>query len=421
MADMFARAARSHRADRTNTVGSADDVTELMARFEHFADTSTRHTPLYAAISRRVSDEPDVAALLLHAEAGQRIPVLLLAAVHDLLLSGLDHPLSACYPTVVDEPTGTPHEAADLFVDLCRRHQDLVVALVASRSTQTNEIGRSAALRPVLVHLARRHGLLGLVEVGASAGLNLWFDRYRVDYELAGATHEAGPSTSTVRLRCGLVDDADLPLAPDPDVAGRVGLDRSPVDLADPIQDRWLLACTWPDELERFHRLQAAIQLARTEPSPVVRGDAVDDLATHVLAVPTDAHPVVFHSWVLSYLHEDRQRAFAAEVARLGRLRPLSYVWMESRDLVPGLPAPERAVEREGATEVVLVEHGHGDARPVRLAEMHPHGRWLHWQAPVERLPSTSSPVPPSSAPGSGSTSIRTVWRATDAPSPTRC
>lgn len=387
MADMFARALRCHRADRTDDVGTADDVTELTARFEHFADTSTRHTPLYAAIARRVADEADVAALLLHAEAGQRIPVLLLAAVHDLLLSGLDHPLAACYPTVVDEPTGVPHEAADRFVDLCRRHEDLVVALVSSRSTQTNEIGRSAALRPALVHLARRHGPLGLVEVGASAGLNLWFDRYRVDYELAGTTLSAGPDSSTVRLRCGLVDHADLPLAPDPELASRIGLDRSPVDLADPIQDRWLLACTWPDELERFHRLQAAITLARTEPCPVVRGDAVDDLAQFVLAVPADAHPVVFHSWVLSYLGEDRQRTFAAEVARLGRLRPLSYVWMESRDLVPGLPAPGGAAERDGATEVVLIEHGGQEATPVRLAEMHPHGRWLHWQSP----PTTTS------------------------------
>ncbi len=381
MAHMFARAPQCDRADRTGGVGSADDVTELMARFEHFAKTSTRHTPLYAAISRRVAREADVAGLLLHAEAGQRIPVLLLAAVHDLLLSGLDHPLAACYPTVVDEPTGTPQEAADHFVDLCRDHQDLVVALVSSRSTQTNEIGRSAALRPVLVHLARRHGPLGLVEVGASAGLNLWFDRYHVDYELAGVTRGAGPEASPVRLRCGLVDDADLPVEPEPAVAARIGLDRSPVDLDEPAQDRWLLACTWPDELERFHRLQAAIVLARTEPAPVVRGDAVAGLAELVLAVPAAAHPVVFHSWVLSYLDEDRQRAFAAEVARLGELRPLSYVWMESRQLVPGLPAPARAAEREGATEVVLVEHGRGDPDPVRLAEMHPHGRWLHWQA----------------------------------------
>ena len=85
-----------------------------------------------------------------------------------------------------------------------------------------------------------------------------------------------GPSP--VVLTCGTRGDVPVPERYPP-VAARIGLDRSPIDVTDPDAARWLEACVWPDQPDRFHRLQAAIGLAQVDPPTVRAGDAVEDLA----------------------------------------------------------------------------------------------------------------------------------------------
>ena len=62
-----------------------------------------------------------------------------------------------------------------------------------TRRTQTNEVGRCAAILPALPR-----GRLALLEVGASAGLCLLMDEFFYDY---GVQH-VGSESSAVRLRC---------------------------------------------------------------------------------------------------------------------------------------------------------------------------------------------------------------------------
>ena len=64
----------------------------------------------YPAICRAVADDDEVLSLLDRAPLPQRRPLLLLAAVHYLLLSGADHPLAAYYDTVA-EVRGSPADA----------------------------------------------------------------------------------------------------------------------------------------------------------------------------------------------------------------------------------------------------------------------------------------------------------------------
>jgi hypothetical protein len=117
-----------------------------------------------------------------------------LAAVHYLILGGADHPLAAVY-------AGTSHaDAGPLFVDFCMAHRAQILELLASRHTHTNEVGRSALLGCALTQAAARVGeRLALVDVGCSAGLNLYCGHYLLDYGSAGTT---GPEHASVHIAC---------------------------------------------------------------------------------------------------------------------------------------------------------------------------------------------------------------------------
>jgi len=362
--------------------------------FRAFAKTTERDGgTTYSAISQAVADDDDVLALLDDAPLLQRRPLLLLAAVHFLLLSGAEHPLADYYDTVrlvrgrPDEPPPEGDVVA-AFTDFCRVHRSEIKELTATRSTQTNEVGRCSALLPGLCHIAALYDWresLSLLDLGTSAGLNLLFDDYAYTYgaSAGGAIRQAGVAGSAVAIECTARDDPmHLPDLHLPVMAERVGLDLAPVDPFSDDEARWLLACLWPDNLPRFERLRAAIANVRTAPHPprLERGDLLTDLPRVVATMPGDGPLVVFHSWVAAYLDEEEQRSLARQVAALGKARRVHYLYCESPFETPGLPTPPSPVRRAGpdlATALVHVRPGGGSA--VRLADTHPHGYWIRW------------------------------------------
>ena len=362
--------------------------------FRAFAKTTERDGgTTYSAISRAVADNDEVLALLDDAPLLQRRPLLLLAAVHFLLLSGAEHPLADYYDTVQlvrgrpDEPP-PEGEVAAAFTDFCRVHRSEIEELTATRSTQTNEVGRCSALLPGLCHIAAQYDWqepLSLLDLGTSAGLNLLFDDYAYTYRTSagGAIRRAGVAGSAVAIECTARDDQlHLPDLRLPVMTERVGLDLAPVDPFSDDEARWLLACLWPDNLPRFERLRAAIANVRTAPHPprLERGDLLTDLPRVVDTMLGDGPLVVFHSWVAAYLDEEEQRSLARQVAVVGKARRVHYLYCESPFETPGLPTPPSPVRREGpdlATALVHVRLG-GDSA-VRLADTHPHGYWIRW------------------------------------------
>ena len=123
------------------------------------------------------------------------------------------------------------------------------------------------------------------------------------------------------------------PLEPPP-VAWRAGIDRSPVDLRDEADVRWLRACLWPDQAARQARLDAALQVAREHgPVEIHRGDALELLPGVIDAAPDDALVCVFHTATLIYFGEEK----IAELRRL--LAERDVVWIGGE--APGLLAEE--------------------------------------------------------------------------------
>ena len=118
-------------------------MNDLGRVWEWFADTSCRgYSPLYERICRAVARDDELLAMVREAPPEAHQPMVLLAAVHYLLLDGLDHPLAAMYAGRSDA------DAAALFRELCFEHRTALLELMQTRRTQTNECGRSAVIGP---------------------------------------------------------------------------------------------------------------------------------------------------------------------------------------------------------------------------------------------------------------------------------
>lgn len=347
------------------------DPDELASRFREFGvDTATRST-LYSGLAADISREPAVIELLRAAPDTQQLPVLLFAAVHDLVLRRDELELAAWYPTVTDRPETT--DPWPVFAATCREFADEIRATIATRSTQTNEVGRCALYLPALGSIADEMGELSLVDVGASAGLNLLLDHYEYRFEPGGTVG----APSSVVLVAGTRGEPPMP-TPFPAIAVRLGIDRSPVDLSNASSARWLLACLWPDQAERVERLRAAIAIANEHPVDVREGDAVSSVADAIDAVADAGHPVVMNSWVLNYLTVAERLSYVAELDRVGAERDLSWVFAESPSMCEGLPMPGEA-RHASLTLVMLVRWREGMRTVEHLATAHPHGQWIHW------------------------------------------
>ncbi|MBI1406972.1 MAG: DUF2332 family protein [Caulobacter sp.] len=132
-------------------------------------------------------------------EAGAHIrdatPLRLLAALHHLTLTGAAPALARLYPATSGETDWQALIPAARSV--LEAHRDQVAAFMTS-PPQTNEVGRSLCLAPGFLMVAARTGLpLSLLEIGASAGLNLRWDRYGHDF----GGRRWGDAASPVQLR----------------------------------------------------------------------------------------------------------------------------------------------------------------------------------------------------------------------------
>lgn len=374
------------------------DVGDLQDHFAEFATTSLRRLPLYRHLAARVAEDPAVAGRLLLARPEVRWTTLLFAAVHDRLLAGAESadtavdPLAAWYRSVTDRPRPVGTGADDPWPHFRRLALDdeAVAADLATRGTQTNEVGRCLTLLPALAGVqADVARPLGLVEVGTSAGLNLRLDHYGYRYHPDPGS-SAGPDEETVAGDAPLVlsatwrGDRRPPLPTRPPIIGhRVGIDLAPIDVTDAAAARWLVACQWPEQFDRLDRCRRAVTLAQADPPTVRRGDLIADVAGLVTAVPADVHPVVLSTWCLAYLNDGEQRAFLAELDGVGRDRDLTLVFQEQAVEVPGLDPPPRpdGRDRPGPTALCRYDWRDGTRTRVRLADQHPHATWLEWLA----------------------------------------
>jgi len=253
------------------------------------------------------------------------VPLRFLAAVHALVLTGAAPDLARHYPSAGGTDDGDPVPA---FLAAVEAHHDAIAGSM-HLAVQTNEVGRSAALFGGFHDVARRSGLpLRQLEVGASAGLLLRWDRY--GYRTAGG-FSWGPTD-------GLVFDDPWtgeapPVAAELRVAERRGCDQAPIDPTTEAGATRLRSFLWPDQLDRLRRLDAAIDVARRHPVAVDEADAAEWVEARLAEPVPGVATVVHHSIVLQYLprptFERLRAAIEGAGARATPDAPVHWLRME--------------------------------------------------------------------------------------------
>jgi hypothetical protein len=312
---------------------------------------------------------------LLAAPPTQRRATLYFAAIHQLVLQGARGDLAAFYPDVTETPArGDPVPALRAFL---ADHARELEALYATRNTQTNEVGRSAFLLPMFGRAAARaQRPLAMIEAGASAGLNLLFDRYFYDYGAAGS---AGDPSSPVRLAPEIHGDV-LPPVPRamPVVVSRVGIDLQPVEVNNDDAIAWLRACIWPEHAARVELFTRAVEIARADPPRVVQGNVLTLLPETITAVPEDVAVCVFHTATLAYFDREERASFGELMAEAGRARDVYWVAAEGPRILAGL-FPDAGIT--GQSDGYALVTGRAGHHAHWVGEAAYHGRWVRWRA----------------------------------------
>lgn len=329
----------------------------------HRFAAEARHlgSPLYESLSLAIEDDAELNGLAARAQAGQPHANLLLGAVHFLLLRGVEHPLKNFYATLGGTGSGN---VFPLFRDFVVTHWEQVAALIETRVTNTNEVARSCVLRAGFAALAERETLpLRLIEIGPSAGLNMIWDRYGMRYRRDGAVVTAIAPDAPLVLECELRGENMPPLSPPPAIAGRIGLERDPVNLSDPDDRDWLRALVWPDQPHRLDRLDRAIAIYLGAPPEILRGDALALLPEVLARMPPQDAICVYHTIAVYQFSAAMKAALAAILAGAGR--PLWHL----------------SFEFDGADyALTLTRHQGGEVRAERLALAQAHGGWMAWR-----------------------------------------
>ena len=330
---------------------------------QHAAFCDSVDAPLYGVLLRGMADDVvaggpcrELFAPWMDRPRSSVVQLRVLGALHRMVLRREAPELALYYRSVggTAGPAGAWPVARTLIgerLEAVRGELDV--------APQTNEPGRAVALAAGLALAAARHGLtrIRLLELGASAGLNLLVDRFRITSSVSITSPVAGraepgwswgPAGSAVDLTGGLVGPGTQGLRSVQDrrsaqgllpvgglrIVARRGCDLHPVDpLSEPGRLR-LTSFVWPDHAERHRRLAGALAVAAAAgpgAAPVDRAGAGSWLAEQLdQRVDDGVLTVVWHSVFWQYLDDPARSDIEATLdAARGRV-PVVHLRLES-------------------------------------------------------------------------------------------
>jgi hypothetical protein len=306
---------------------NASALTTVARRFAQTPEFAS--SPLYQSLARTVAHNAALIRLAARGTHGQYPTFLFFGAVHALLLAGADHELARFYPSIAGDRALPPADAGPALIDFCTAFEPALAALIETRLVQTNVVKRALALRLGLAAIRRSVAApIHLIEVGASAGLLLRYDRY--GYTLG--ERRFGDPHSPVQIAAEWRGAATIPdLDVLPSLASVAGVDLHPLDTRNADDRRWLEALVWPENRNEAALLHQALAVVAADPPTIHAGDAISVCPRLADALPPGEPRVVFHAVTRLHVPPDRLAAFDAALATLGDTAPLYWLSLEGQ------------------------------------------------------------------------------------------
>ena len=296
--------------------------------------------------------------------AGDLMPLRCCAGFHALARANKIAALASVYP-----PAQPGDAALEAGLRAAIEQEDALLAAYLDSAPQTNEIGRSAILLGGLLSLAHRVKYpVALYEIGASAGLNMYFDRWYYDLGQGGIW---GAAQSKVRLTSewtGAAPAIQTPLG----IVSRAASDLAPLDAGKQADRERLMSYIWPDQTARLERTTAALDMAARQGLAVERADALDWVSRRLqssCAAPGTV-TVLWHSVFLQYLDSAGRRSLIDAIRERGRAATAQspFAWLEM----------EAGRENRQQCELRLTLWPGGET--AHLADVDWHGRSAAWR-----------------------------------------
>ncbi|WP_369903327.1 DUF2332 domain-containing protein [Bacillus manliponensis] len=321
---------------------------------------------LYEHLALKVSEDETLLQLASYSKPGQPVPNLLFGTVHYLLLKGHDHPLNRYYESVTENAKKNMNDAFEHFKDFCEIHRSEIITMLQTKLVQTNEVRRCAYLYPSFCYIYNKvKRPLALIEIGTSAGLQLFWDEYHYSY---GTEEMYGNKDGNVHLQSEVKGEEMPSLSQtSPPVIERIGLDLHVNDLRDEEDYFWLRSLIWPEHKERLQLFDRAAAHVKDKEFTLVEGDGVALLPEVAKHISKEAAICIFHTHVANQIPEDIKQKLVEQVKALGAQRDVFHLYNNMWD---------RNLHLDSFID--------GKEYNETIAETDGHARWFHWKVAGE-------------------------------------
>lgn len=347
---------------------SINTTASLRKKFERFAEDECKgNSPLYEGLSKQIAGDEELLHLCTLVKEGQPVPNLFLAAVHFFVLQNKEALIAAYYPSV----TGQKSEAIpfDLFKAFVRQHQDGIAGLLQHRIVQTNVLTCCNYLLPVFSNiLSRTSSPATIIDIGASAGLNLNFDHYEYYYN-----DKKVYGDSRLKLHCQIRGGEAPIITPFNCAIRKIGIDQNLIDPTDAGDLLWLQALIWPDQTERFSMLTEALRAPGLSEIQLIAGSTIADFKKVIESVDSAGTLTISATHVLYQFTEERLLEFYAFLDAIGQTMDFYFLSVEATKAV-------QAQYDVRNTAVVLTTYKNKLKQETLLAETNGHGNWIKWK-----------------------------------------